>query len=335
MIPRLTSLFIVLAFISGSASANDPVHSRGAFLYMQAPSPYTFAVFSYDGSGQCLRAGVIGPGTVIVQNDCDRTVNFSWCRMRTGTGIPIDSVKCRPRGELRGGLGAREKGYQIPLEHDHYVPVPTRLDDVTREFLVVTTAFEGRTQAVVPAYRVKGDDVVIVRPEARQEGHKRPSSTIRRSPITGGPGGQIFDDAAVNSQGSPISGVTITTGRSGVDFNQKLIARLQSHWPQGAGRVHGGAGGANIRNPEVTTVRFAPNETIRSVKIFHRKYSWPNPSAAPVWVSGIQIETSQRTYSFGDMGGAAAECTAHENEHVIGFFGRSGAYLDALGCLLK
>jgi Jacalin-like lectin domain len=158
---------------------------------------------------------------------------------------------------------------------------------------------------------------------------------IRRSNQAGGTGGEPFDEKNVNMQAAPVTGLVVTVARSVADQQQKLIASVQAHWSDVSGPVHGGAGGAVIINPETRSIRFDNDEAVRQLIIFHRRFNWPDPANAPVWVSGIQVRTSKSTYTFGDVDGSATECTLGKTEQIIGFFGRAGAYVDALGCLIR
>jgi hypothetical protein len=171
--------------------------------------------------------------------------------------------------------------------------------------------------------------------ESRPKVEEDKRAVVRRSTMAGGKGGTPFDEDLVNTQAAPISGLTVTIARSVADRRQKLIATVQTHWSKVAGPVHGGAGGAVILDPETRTINFDGDEPVRELTIFHRRFNWPDPAHAPVWVSGIRVRTAKRTYRFGDVNGTATECTLAKGEQIIGFFGRSGAYVDALGCLIR
>jgi hypothetical protein len=160
-------------------------------------------------------------------------------------------------------------------------------------------------------------------------------TVIRRSRAAGGTGGQPFDEKLVNMQAAPITGLTVTVARSVADQRQRLLASVQAHWSDIAGPVHGGTPGAVIINPETRTITFSNDESVRQLIIFHRRFNWPDPAKAPVWVSGIKVRTSNATYAFGDVDGTATECILASSEQIIGFFGRAGAYVDALGCLIR
>jgi hypothetical protein len=158
---------------------------------------------------------------------------------------------------------------------------------------------------------------------------------VRRSSMGGGAGGTPFDDAFVNTQAAPAVGLTVTVARSVADQRQKLIASVQTHWSKGAGPAHGGGAGAVILGPETRTINFDSDGPVRQLTIFHRRFNWPDPSHAPVWVSGIRVRTARHTFTFGDVNGTATECSLAEGEQIMGFFGRAGAYVDALGCLIR
>jgi Tfp pilus assembly protein PilF len=158
---------------------------------------------------------------------------------------------------------------------------------------------------------------------------------VRRSSMAGGTGGEPFDDGSANPQAAPVGGFTVTIARSVADRRQKLVARVQTHWSNAAGPVHGGSGGAVMLGPETHTIGFDSDEPVRQVTIFHRRFKWPDPANAPVWVSGIRVRTAKRTYTLGDADGTATECILAEGEQIVGLFGRAGAYVDALGCLIR
>jgi tetratricopeptide (TPR) repeat protein len=162
-----------------------------------------------------------------------------------------------------------------------------------------------------------------------------PGSAIRRSEVAGGQGGAPFDDQAANAEGRPMTAITITAARSVADRRQKFIAKVQPHWAGTVGPVHGGAGGAVILDPETRTIEFSGDEIVQRMTIFYRRFKWPDAANAPVWISGIRLRTSKSSYTVGDAEGSTADCAVDPGERIVGLFGRSGAYLDALGCLIR
>lgn len=153
----------------------------------------------------------------------------------------------------------------------------------------------------------------------------------RKGVAAGGKGGEPFDERYVNLLHAPITGLNITVTKSVADRNQRLIGRLQVRWNDLLGPVHGG-GPADV---STAPVQFAQGETIRRVIIFHKRFTWPDPDNAPVWVSGLQVHTTKSAYTFGHADGTATECVPARGEQITGFFGRSGSYIDQLGCLFS
>ncbi len=152
---------------------------------------------------------------------------------------------------------------------------------------------------------------------------------LRRSKVAGGRGGEPFDEANANPWATPISGLDITVSVNPADRNQRLIGRLGVYWGDKDGPLHGG-GPADVKT---APIRFAKDESISKIMIFGLKFNWPQPDAAPVWIAGIRVVTSKGIYSFGNTSLAATECVPQMGEHIIGFFGRSGSYIDQLGCI--
>jgi Jacalin-like lectin domain len=70
-------------------------------------------------------------------------------------------------------------------------------------------------------------------------------------------------------------------------------------------------------------------------KVGFQVFTWLDPSNAPVWVSGLQVRTTRSVYTFGDADGTAVECVPTSGEQIIGFYGRTGSYIDQLGCLFS
>ena len=189
---------------------------------------------------------------------------------------------------------------------------------------------ETRNAAEAEAFKRKSD---VDREKSARERTQPPTAdfVIRKSAAGGGKGGEAFDDQYVNLQHDPITGFNVTVTRSVADRNQMLIGRFQVLWGDTPGPIHGG-GPADV---PTSPVKFDKGETIRRVVIFHKRFTWPNPDSAPVWVSGLQVRTSKGVYTFGHADGTAIECVPVSGEQIIGFFGRAGSYIDQLGCLFS
>ena len=65
----------------------------------------------------------------------------------------------------------------------------------------------------------------------------------------------------------------------------------------------------------------------------HRKYTWARNEIPPHWVAGLQIHTNKGFYNFGHTDGSGDVCIVASGKVLIGFFGRSGSYIDQLGCI--
>jgi hypothetical protein len=270
-------------------------------------------------------------------------INFVFRRVRDDV-VAVTSPVQTPH--VYGTLGGKELYLKPGLpKPTGEMPAPSAAADVARICREVEGMSNPATLAVlerqhrgtpagecVAARLMQLKMTTAVEPRPKVEEDKR---AVRRSTMAGGKGGTPFDDNFVNPHAAPIGRLTVTVARSVADRRQKLIAKVQSHWSWGPGHVHGGAGGAVIVDPETRTINFDGDEPVRELTIFHRRFNWPDPAHAPVWVSGIRVRTAKRTYSFGDVSGTATECTLAKGEQIMGFFGRSGAYVDALGCLIR
>lgn len=157
-----------------------------------------------------------------------------------------------------------------------------------------------------------------------------PDFVIRKSPAFGGNGGDPFDDSAANPGHLPISGLRVGVNLSPAKQSERIIGRLQVQWGNTFGAVHGGKGPF----PQPTSpVQFAVDERINKIFIVHKEFTWLSNEIPPEWVAGLQIRTNKRSYIFGDPVGPADECVLSNGEYVIGFFGRSGSYIDQIGCI--
>jgi hypothetical protein len=157
------------------------------------------------------------------------------------------------------------------------------------------------------------------------------SANIVKSASVGGTGGDIFDDTSANPNHLPITGFRIVVNLNPADHRQVIIGTLQVQWSGLDGPTHGGRGPlAQASSP----VQFAPSEAIRKVAINSLTFNYP-ASPPPIWVTGLRIFTNKSSYAFGNMSfGPTTECVVPESKVLIGFFGRSGSYIDQLGCLV-
>jgi hypothetical protein len=270
-------------------------------------------------------------------------INFVFRRVRDDVAAATSPVQTP---HVYGTLGGKELYLKPGLpKPTGETPAPSTAADVARICREVEGMSNPATLAVLERQHkgTPAGECVAARlmqlkrtadlgPRPKVEEDKR---VIRRSVMAGGTGGTPFDEGFVNAQAAPVSSLTVTIARSVADRRQKLIATVQTHWAKVAGPMHGGAGGAVILDPETRTIDFDSDEPVRELTIFHRRFNWPDPAHAPVWVSGIRVRTAKRTYTFGDVNGTATECTLARGEQIVGFFGRAGAYVDALGCLIR
>jgi hypothetical protein len=154
---------------------------------------------------------------------------------------------------------------------------------------------------------------------------------IVKSSSVGGNGGIVFDDAGQNPNHLPITGIKVVVNLNPADHQQPVIGALQVQWGGTEGLVRGGGG--PLAQP-ASLIQFAPGETIRKVAINSMTFNFP-ADPAPVWVTGLKITTNKTSYTFGNMKfGPSAECVIPEGKVLVGFFGRSGSYIDRLGCVI-
>jgi hypothetical protein len=157
-----------------------------------------------------------------------------------------------------------------------------------------------------------------------------PEFVIRRSAAFGGNGGDPFDEADSNPNHLPVSGILINVNRNPSNTSQQVISWLQVQWGQSWGPSHGQWA------PDSSTVptKFAKNEKITRIDVNSMFYNFRNLAAQPHWIAGLRVFTSTNTYSFGDMTyGPTNQCLFSDGEILVGFFGRSGGYVDQLGCI--
>jgi Jacalin-like lectin domain/TIR domain len=157
-----------------------------------------------------------------------------------------------------------------------------------------------------------------------------PKPAIRRSAAFGGSGGNPFDEADANPHNLPVSGILINVSRNPGNASQQVISWLQVQWGESAGPAHG----QWAPDPSTKPTRFAKNEKVTRVDVNSMFYNFSNVATQPHWIAGLRIFTSTNMYSFGDMTyGPTGQCLVADGESLIGFFGRSGGYVDQLGCI--
>lgn len=158
-----------------------------------------------------------------------------------------------------------------------------------------------------------------------------PALVITKSPAFGGSGGAAFDDTASNAKHQPISSLRIIVNLNPQDATQRIIGGLQVQWSNAIGPLHGGKG--PYAQPE-TVVEFQKNEKIGRVDVNSMTYHY-SPGPPPQWIAGLAIWTDSRVYTFGDMSfGQTNQCILAYGETLLGFFGRSGSYIDQIGCII-
>jgi hypothetical protein len=138
--------------------------------------------------------------------------------------------------------------------------------------------------------------------------------TSSQTQIVGGTGGNPFQDAAIPSN-ARISEVRIASG-SFVDSVQ--LAYTLPDGRTATGSLHGGTGG------QVSTLRLDSDESIVAIS---GRYGQN--------IDSLRIHTNKRTSSlYGGSGGRQDfRIEVPSGNQVIGFIGRSGRYLDAIGLI--
>jgi hypothetical protein len=162
---------------------------------------------------------------------------------------------------------------------------------------------------------------------------ERPDMVLRRTAAFGGSGGFSFDDASENPRGLPISAIRVVENFNPANAAQRIIGSIQFRWGSQAGAVHGGRG----PNPQpAKTVEFAPDERIGRVDINWMPYEFPTDNnVKPIWIAGLSIWTDKRVYSFGNTTfGPTDQCLLGVGDVLLGFHGRSGSYIDQIGCVV-
>lgn len=105
------------------------------------------------------------------------------------------------------------------------------------------------------------------------------------------------------------------------------------HWGDKSGPVHGGRGPYAQR---AQLVEFSGSEKIGGIDVNWMSYHFPTSNnVPPQWIAGLAIWTDSRVYSFGNMTfGPTNQCLLAYGQTLLGFFGRSGSYIDQIGCIM-
>jgi TIR domain len=156
---------------------------------------------------------------------------------------------------------------------------------------------------------------------------------IRKSAAFGGTGGSPFDDTDENANHLPISALKVVENLNPADTNQRIIGSLQVQWGDKFGPSHGGKG--PYAQP-ADLIEFAKDEKIGRVDVNWMPYHFSTSNnAPPQWIAGLAIWTDSRVYNFGNMTfGPTNQCILAYGEILLGFFGRSGSYIDQIGCII-
>jgi hypothetical protein len=174
-------------------------------------------------------------------------------------------------------------------------------------------------------------DIQVAAPGSSTTPPPQAGDGIVKSTSVGGNGGIVFDDASDNPNHLPITGIKIVVNLNPADHRQPVIGALQVQWGGSDGPVRGGKG--PLAQP-ASPIQFAAGEIIRKVAINSMTFNFP-ATPPPVWVAGVRITTNKTSYTFGNMKfGPSTECVVPEGKVLVGFFGRSGSYIDRLGCVV-
>jgi hypothetical protein len=156
---------------------------------------------------------------------------------------------------------------------------------------------------------------------------------VRRSVAFGGSGGSPFDDATENANHLPISAIRVVENLNPADKTQRIIGSLQIRWGDKYGQLHGGKG--PYAQP-AELIEFATNEKIGRIDVNWMSYRFPTSNnAPPQWIAGLAVWTDAKVYHFGDWTfGPTNKCILEYGDLLLGFFGRSGSYIDQIGCVI-
>ncbi len=154
-------------------------------------------------------------------------------------------------------------------------------------------------------------------------------SLIRMGQTAGGMGGDDFDDSQMNPDGAAIDYLAISaTTAPTADGLKPVIGKIKIQWKNGRETGHGLKVG--IGEP----ILFSQNEVIKQVEIYGMTYSYPGADPSPTWVSGVIVTTNKRSERFGNTNTSASTiCVPDDKERIVGFYGKSGDFVDQLGCV--
>jgi hypothetical protein len=158
-----------------------------------------------------------------------------------------------------------------------------------------------------------------------------PVMVITRTEAFGGTGGAAFDDLEESVDPAPISSLRVIVAHNPQDTTQVIIGGLQVTWGRTVGLLHGGTGAFS---EPAGVVEFGKGEKIGRVDINSTPYHYQS-TPPPQWIAGLKIWSDSRVYEFGDVSvGVTKQCLLTYGETLLGFFGRSGRYIDQLGCII-
>jgi hypothetical protein len=143
-----------------------------------------------------------------------------------------------------------------------------------------------------------------------------------RSGSVGGTSGFAFDDAE-HVSGAPDVRAVILSGGDWLD-------QVGMEYADGTRLTHGGAGGGEVR------LDLRAGEHVRSVRVCRRSFNlWePQRLTADAVVSHVQVVTDQgRSIRRGVVTSECATYEAPPGQHIVGWHGRAGLYVNRLGVL--
>jgi len=151
----------------------------------------------------------------------------------------------------------------------------------------------------------------------------------RTSETIGGEGGDEFDDSAKNPNEAAISSLAVdVVSVPTSDGLRPVVGRIRVQWENGSAQVHG------LNKTAIEPIELSRDEVIKEIQINDMTYNYPGASPPPTWISGITVVTNKRVLPFGNTDTSEKiTCAAQDKEQIVGFIGRSGDFLDQLGCI--
>lgn len=149
--------------------------------------------------------------------------------------------------------------------------------------------------------------------------------SITSGELIGGTGGNPFNDSPKIPPRAKIKKLTVYCGAyvRGIETTWKYT--LGFYTGEKTSGIHGGQGGAN-------TLVFRDNEYIASVSGFYGLY----PNNSSVIVGKLKITTNLgRILECGSQGGTQFVYKAPPDSVVMGFLGRAGTLMDAIGVIVR